>query len=63
MKNDISVLIVDDEEMMRNLLEKILKEGALRCPPPRGRFKKILSLGGIFFFVLDELFGSTSTAE
>ena len=28
MKNDISVLIVDDEEMMRNLLEKILsREG------------------------------------
>jgi len=25
MKNSISVLVVDDEEMMRNLLEKILK--------------------------------------
>ena len=54
---------VKNNPQAKNLLEKILKEGALRCPPPRGRFKKILSLGGIFFFVLDELFGSTSTAE
>lgn len=30
MKDNISILVVDDEEMMRNLLEKILAKGGYR---------------------------------